>query len=85
MTYAAETECHVAGGYGHCSASGLCRVGEDDQGPGWLVGLILFLVFYMLASLAVTWIYCMYCRGGHIKAVKTSVTMSSVKSDTEDG
>ena len=78
VTLAADTECQVAGGYGHCSTAGVCRAGlADDRGQHWLVGLILFLVFYMLASLSVAYIYCMYCRGGRIRA-KTSVTMSSV-------
>ena len=43
-----------------------------DTGPGWLVGLVLFLVFYLLASLAVLYIYCMYCRGGRIRPVAMS-------------
>ena len=29
--------------------------------PGWLVGLSIFLVVYLLASLAATYIYCNYC------------------------
>ena len=32
------------------------------EGPGWLVGLSIFLVVYLLASLAATYIYCNYCR-----------------------
>jgi len=57
-------------------------VGEDDEGPGWLVGLILFLVFYSLASLAVTWVYCMYCRGGRLRA-KSSPVISSGSSEED--
>ena len=72
MSYTADSECQVGGGYGHCSAVGACQVGGADQGPGWLVGLVLFLVFYLLASLAVLYIYCMYCRGGRIRPVAMS-------------
>ena len=58
-------------------------MGGGDQGPGWLVGLILFLVFYSLASLAVTWVYCMYCRGGRLRA-KSSPVISSGSSEEDN-
>ena len=38
VLYPEASECQLAGGYGHCSAQGQCRVGENDEGPGWLVG-----------------------------------------------
>ena len=87
VLYPEASECQLAGGYGHCSAQGACQVGAGDEGPGWLVGLILFLVFYSLASLAVTWVYCMYCRGGRLRA-KSSPVISSGNSEediVEDG
>ena len=83
VSYPAESECQVSGGYGHCSAAGQCRVGADHS-PGWLVGTVLFLVFYLLASIAVAWVYCMYCRGGRIRGVKTSVALSSVQSEQSE-
>ena len=87
VLYPEASECQLAGGYGHCSARGACQVGAGDEGQGWLVGLILFLVFYSLASLAVTWVYCMYCRGGRLRA-KSSPVISSGNSEediVEDG
>ena len=77
VSYTADSECQVGGGYGHCSAVGACQVGGADEGPGWLVGLVLFLVFYLLASLAVLYIYCMYCRGGRIRPVAMSSVTGS--------
>ena len=87
VLYPEASECQLAGGYGHCSARGACQVGAGDEGPGWLVGLILFLVFYSLASLAVTWVYCMYCRGGRLRAKSTPVISSgnSEEDIVEDG
>ena len=62
LSFAPDTECSLAGGFGHCSRAGQCRVRDSEAGPGWLVGLSLFLVFYLLASLVATYIYCNYCR-----------------------
>ena len=64
LSFPPDTECELAGGFGHCSQSGQCQVRDSDPGPGWLVGLSIFLAFYLLASLVATIIYCNYCRGG---------------------
>ena len=74
VSFSAQSECEVGGGYGHCSASGSCQVGAEGEGPGWLVGVAIFLVAYTLASLAVTWVYCRYCRGGTIKPSRLDTT-----------
>ena len=62
LSFPPDTECELAGGFGHCSQSGQCQVRDSDPGPGWLVGLSIFLVCYLIASLAATVIYCNYCR-----------------------
>ena len=63
LSFIPDTECSLAGGYGHCSQSGHCQVRDTQPGPGWLVGVIIFLVCYLLVSLLATYIYCTYCRG----------------------
>eukprot|EP00090_Calanus_glacialis_P000810 TRINITY_DN10567_c0_g1_i1.p1 TRINITY_DN10567_c0_g1~~TRINITY_DN10567_c0_g1_i1.p1 ORF type:complete len:289 (-),score=61.61 TRINITY_DN10567_c0_g1_i1:150-1016(-) len=67
VTFPADSECAVGGGFGHCSSSGSCKVGGGEGGPAWLVGLVLFLVGYLLTCIVGTWVYCMYCRGGKIR------------------
>ena len=62
LSFRPDTECSLAGGFGHCSQAGQCQVRDSDPGPGWLVGLSIFLVVYLLASLVATYIYCNYCR-----------------------
>lgn len=66
VTFQEDAECEVGGGFGHCSGSGKCEVVGGEASPSWLVGLVLFLVGYLLVSIVGTWVYCMYCRGGKI-------------------
>ena len=63
LSYKPDTECSLAGGYGHCSSGGRCEVRDTNPGPGWLVGVIIFLVSYLLVTILLTYIYCTYCRG----------------------
>jgi len=67
ISFPEDTECSVGGGFGHCSSEGSCEVVGADAGPTWLVGVVLFLVGYLLVCLAGVWVYCTYCRGGEIK------------------
>jgi len=67
VTFPEDTECAVGGGFGHCSRGGSCYVGGGEGGPVWLVGLVLFLVGYLLACIVGSWLYCAYCRGGKIR------------------
>ena len=62
LSFRPDTEGSLAGGFSHCSQAGQCQVRDSDPGPGWLVGLSIFLVCYLIASLAATVIYCNYCR-----------------------
>jgi len=80
VAFPEATECAVGGGFGHCSGSGACYVAGGEAGPAWLVGLVLFLVGYLLACVVGTWVYCMYCRGGNI----TAGNHQGYKEDTEE-
>ena len=58
-SYPDGTECSVNDLYGYCGG-GACLLGSE-AGPGsWLVGVVLFVVFYLVFVLAASWIYCRY-------------------------
>lgn len=61
-SYLDGTECGVGAVYGYCS-SGVCALySNDPQHSSWVVGVAIFLIFYMIFLALSIWIYCRYCR-----------------------
>jgi len=72
-SYPDGTECGTREVYGYCGA-GACLVGGDQTGRGsWMVGVIIFAIFYLVFVFIASWIYCRYCR-------QSTVTLLPVKS-----
>ena len=67
-----NTFCHLvdattnATTFGYCSSSHDCQTHAEVTGlssTSWVVGLIVFLVCYVIILAIGIWIYCRYCRG----------------------
>lgn len=70
-----QTICNIAVksyyDFGYCSSYGLCDQNispEVTNTAAWVVGLIIFVVIYLLLMVLALWFYCRYCRGKTIKA-----------------
>lgn len=83
-SYHDGTECAVDSVYGYCTA-GQCALYSSEPQSSWIVGVSIFIVFYMIFLALSIWIYCRYCRNNTknlLTPLKT--TSSSNLSDPED-
>lgn len=69
---AASAEPSSSSSSGFCNDVGQCLaytydtagvVGAGVKSAGWVVGLVIFLVCYVIMTVVAVWIYCKYCRG----------------------
>jgi len=76
ISYPVGRECRIGDVYGYCGAEGQCSLGSDTPQQSWIVGVAIFIIFYVIFMVVALWIYCRYCR-------PNTVTLLPVKGRSE--